>query len=1118
MRSQAPIERRAWPARGLPGVVLALAGHLALVARLRPEAVDYDGLANWMGARDGVNDYGHALYRPLLGLAQRVGAAETLAGARFLSALGAVLACGLLWRRIERAGAPRLAAGLATACFGLSTLFWQEAGSLEPTSWTVAALLGTAAAVEAWVRAPGAARAALCVGLFGAALGFHLVSVLALPWLVALARPHGARLLRSLFLGGLVLGAGGLALGLAGGELRAHLVYWWGFVPDFEGGAAKALLAHARRGGRLVLEGAPVLAGAALVALLVAGRGARAGTEPRSAGSSGAPELWLGGAYLAAFLVLGKPLVGLCVPVLLALALVLGRVLARVPEAHARRATLAVGLAAALQLGLSLPQALVWRRTPDPAWRRAELLARALPEGTRLFAGGLVEHLRFAWPELDVLSLPVLWHREHANRRDADPIAVVAEAVAGAGKPCALSSDGVAFLLSLGADPARLGIALERARLFPEDPRLALFPLGEAAAGAHGDGYDAPVLAPPPQAGAEAPPVPALELVLERTPFDSQGRNDAKMGDAFTLLLVDGDGDRDPDVLVNWHVFAPPALWWNEGGSFVRKPEGRAWSLPDHASVPLLEGPRKAMLEALARDPRRGVHVWHSDTGAFWFFAPAGELPPGATLRVETNRPILKVTGLEPEEFTLRDERFLEVPLVPALAGKSFFLATKEAAIQLKARVDGVPEGSAPPFFVGADATELAGPLDLWYRDPHGIAWLDVAGGALPEVYVTRGALRGQLGPPFDPKHDDFFLAGAEPGAFARVEVPGDYGRGRAVQWVDVDADGVLELHVTAKESPNRLLVFDAEHRTARDVAPERGLDSLSADACAWLDLDGDGDEDLVTLAARTGMGCLRNERGRFARDDALAPGLRLAPLVDVNPPGNPAADETTPGIDEHDLVLLDLENDGDVDVLVTGWGPTGACPFFRAEATGFVEATTAVGLSAATGTSQAVVADLDADGFLDVLCLGAEPRLFRNARGRLQPQALPDEWRAHGLRVGAPGDVDGDGRVDLVLAGRELWLARNRGGRSGSWVELAVARAGRIPVGARVRAVHADGSVHAARVGSTNRGHLSQGSGPLWLASPPENPLRRIEVLFPGGARRAVEVGAPGKLSVSVD
>jgi hypothetical protein len=466
----------------LAAAVLAV---LLLAGGLAPSSVSYDGLAFVLRGRAGGLDYGHALHVPLLALAGEVAgarAAPERAG-QLAGAAGAALAFALLWRRLARGGTPFTRAGLVSGLFAASTLMWQQAGALEPTPWTSAALLAAGEAAAAYGRRPGWGRLAALLLAFLVALGFHVVSLLALPWLAALARGSGARLPRMHLAGVAAAAALVLALALAGGELAAFLAYWSGFLPRFEAGVARELGMHLARGGRLVLEGAPGVAAHALGGAVASRLGAKAELPVRQAPAAQAAA-WLAGPYALAVLLLGKPLVGLLAPVVLAAALHVGEVLAEplrplaARPAWRRRATSVLALALAVQLALSVPQALAWHAAPDVPRVRAGLIARHLPEGTRLLAGPYANHLRLHHPEVELVDVLELVHHGRVRDRHADPAALVLDYAARSDRPCVLSSDAAAWLIeSLGVDPERLGLRPGAAFLIPEDPRLALFPL-----------------------------------------------------------------------------------------------------------------------------------------------------------------------------------------------------------------------------------------------------------------------------------------------------------------------------------------------------------------------------------------------------------------------------------------------------------------------------------------------------------------------------------------------------------------------------------------------------------------------------------------------------------------
>lgn len=443
-------------------LVLAATLFFLALAWLHPAATSFDGMAFLRGAREGWSDPGHALYTPLLGAFVRAcdGVLEAVAAARLLSALGALATFVLLARHVERHGLPRLEAVLVAFLFAGAPLLWQEAGSIEPTTWTVASLLVARWAAERHAAQPGALRLAAVLLAFALALGFHLAALVALPWIVGGAWParRGAR--AWLVAAGAATLLAVALLAFRSAPLERFAGYWTGVLLELESGVSE-LGAHARRGALLLVQGAPVLLLVGLGAVLHAPR-----VAGRAAGLLGLP-------FLVVFLLFGKPLVGLLVPCLLALALVLAAVGPAVPRF--RRALVA---ACALQLAFTLFHALGWRKEVDAARREAELLAAHLPAGVPLVAGGLANHLRYFHPELEVLSLPEAWYRARAADRSADPIEVAWAEVRATGRRCALSSDGVAFLHSIGADVTRLGLQRGDALRIEADPRLALFPIG----------------------------------------------------------------------------------------------------------------------------------------------------------------------------------------------------------------------------------------------------------------------------------------------------------------------------------------------------------------------------------------------------------------------------------------------------------------------------------------------------------------------------------------------------------------------------------------------------------------------------------------------------------------
>ena len=213
-----------------------------------------------------------------------------------------------------------------------------------------------------------------------------------------------------------------------------------------------------------------------------------------------------------------------------------------------------------------------------------------------------------------------------------------------------------------------------------------------------------------------------------------------------------------------------------------------------------------------------------------------------------------------------------------------------------------------------------------------------------------------------------------------------------------------------------------------------------------WIDVDGDGWDDLVTLTG-PGQPC-----GYFLNRPDGAGGRALVPA----PPGNGLDDGPAFERDGAAITAGDVDGDGDEDLYVgCGWRLpwiSGENLLLLNDGTGrFTDATAAAGLLDGDNTTAAcMLFDMDLDGDLDLLTVNAnlpglaKPgngrlRLFRNALRETGGLAFADETAARlatlvdnkGIWGLLAPDVDGDGDPDLVLARdihqrTELW--RNDG------------------------------------------------------------------------------------------
>lgn len=173
-----------------------------------------------------------------------------------------------------------------------------------------------------------------------------------------------------------------------------------------------------------------------------------------------------------------------------------------------------------------------------------------------------------------------------------------------------------------------------------------------------------------------------------------------------------------------------------------------------------------------------------------------------------------------------------------------------------------------PKFFVGTGWTfesHSPAPLSVAGFDRHGCAWGEANGDRRPDLYCVQGADRGQ-GEGINQLAVQTADADLKD-VTTHFRVGDRYGRGRTVNWMDVDRDGDLDLFVgnlKRTDHPNRLYI----NKRGRFRSVDRGLArELKTMSSSWADWDRDGDPDLL-LNQYYGAPTIffRNDSGRFRR------------------------------------------------------------------------------------------------------------------------------------------------------------------------------------------------------------------------------------------------------------
>lgn len=594
-----------------------------------------------------------------------------------------------------------------------------------------------------------------------------------------------------------------------------------------------------------------------------------------------------------------------------------------------------------------------------------------------------------------------------------------------------------------------------------------------------------------------------------------------EMDRLFDVGVVDANGDDRLDVFTTNHHFRQSLLLATADGEY--RDVVAPWGLDQSRDFPLAElsftGPSM---------DRAGVYV-------FWLGTELliqGHGIDAATAwrgEVRTNDPV-KVMRADGVAVEMREATSLSDETVIR------FAAGGEGLLRLRPGGQGLPitfqfDEPIPldRVFVGrGKVTPKSRTFVLAMLDRHAMAWADYNGDGVLDFFTNRGALGGTLRARSEANrqefHDELFLSDGT-GKFAEVAARLGLEKkgcsGRHARWLDVDRDGRLELFVNcydrgnvAGRYPKQLWRQDGGGRL-RDVAEEvgLGLPDQQISGFAWLDVDGDGDVDLVAFQ-HEGLFLYRNESGRYVQEVILRRVADEAVKV-----GRTTADEW-----EYDgkLSVADYDSDGDVDVFSASKRGNLLLRNDKGRFT-VVEAET-LGLPRVSIAASWV--DYDNDGRPD---LHLVPQgLYRQASGgRFEPTGLlAVESDRYDASIVNWFDRDNDGRQDVLVAlherpGFKRWWEFRKQPRSaaiwdlqsfrntgpiGNWLQIRVEGGSGNPqaIGAVVTVATEHGR-QTQEVGSTDGAFFSQGHYRLYYGLGAAPRAKEVTVRWPDGHERTL-------------
>ncbi|MBI4915255.1 MAG: VCBS repeat-containing protein [Acidobacteria bacterium] len=293
---------------------------------------------------------------------------------------------------------------------------------------------------------------------------------------------------------------------------------------------------------------------------------------------------------------------------------------------------------------------------------------------------------------------------------------------------------------------------------------------------------------------------------------------------------------------------------------------------------------------------------------------------------------------------------------------------------------------------------------------------------------------------------------------FKDTETPLISGSIGSVAWGDYDSDGDLDLLLTGGTASGYVTKL---YRNAGGTLSDTfiALPGVSEGAADWGDYDNDGDLDLVlgglSMSGWVTVICRNDGLGAFTDIGAGLVGIEYGSAkwgdydndgdLDVLISGYRYDTATTslyrnqgaglfvevqaglPPLVYSSTAWGDLDNDGDLDLLLSGWGASGAVAEVRRNDGGGTFVNVPAGLAGSYWGSVSW-GDFDNDGDLDILQTGqgsgdAISRIYRNDVGGVFTDVAAGLVGVQGSS--AWGDYDNDGDLDVALTGYSYQLGR---------------------------------------------------------------------------------------------
>jgi len=615
----------------------------------------------------------------------------------------------------------------------------------------------------------------------------------------------------------------------------------------------------------------------------------------------------------------------------------------------------------------------------------------------------------------------------------------------------------------------------------------------------------------------------------------------------FTVSCVDINQDGLIDIYFNNHHLRPSQFWINDGsGTF-----SDAWDNVGIREVPWVA---EIFVRPLFTPEHFGYFIWH-DTVYQWRWKIrwcnggekhhfSGKICP--VLPYSKKKPWQEGRGAgygalmkEPEligegvEAVLDQKGCITFNGSPSsgLQGLDIFLTRTPNGLQFDLRIDDRYQYKS--IFVGGDKespTEI--PFLLWLSDRHACAWGDYNNDGYPDLFVNRGALQGDLKPPLAGKLDELYRNkkdGTLENVFLQAGFTPNYLSGRSAMWVDINGDGFLDLTIGSANNP---LVFysnqDGKHFNQVDL---HGVYENDCNFFNWLDIDSDGDQDLLLAGCYEGQDALLVNTGEWNFKNVSA----KVGFAESNIIYQHYNELKKKGIAFSGAMIFpaDYDNDGDFDLLFGSPDHETGCRLLHNNGNmNFKNITSEAGLPVQGPWKEGQWADYDNDGDLDLFLPAGKKnstsKLFRNNNGKFIEVAKETKLIIKQCVAAIFLDYNNDGFLDFVAqsqpgkgpenacadernkpyqkVGKNNRLFKNLGNQN-HWIfiELRGIRSNRSGLGARIH-LSAGGKTQMRQRGNLHKSRFSQNLFPMHFGLGSSKRVDKIVIYWPSGIIQVLE------------